>query len=101
MGEIKSVKNNNIYIDNLYNDYNIKENDPIHKLNIHTSKIVCLSVLNDGRLVSGSSDKLIVIYNEITYQPDIIIKEHIDRVNYIIQLSTGIFVSCSFDKKLA
>ena len=49
MGELKSVKNNNIYIDNLYNDYNIKENDPIHKLNIHTDYVWCLTILNDER----------------------------------------------------
>ena len=53
---------------------------------------------NDGRLVSGSNDKSIIIYNKETYKPDIIIKEHSDIVEYIIQLSSGILASCSSDK---
>ena len=40
--------------------------------------------LNDGRLVSGSYDKSIIIYNKNTYQPDIIIKDHEDRINCIV-----------------
>ena len=53
--------------------------------------------MNDGRLVSCSSDGSIIIYNKETYKPDIIIKEHSDTVTYIIQLSSGILASCSYD----
>ena len=93
-------KKNNTPNYDLYNDFNIKLKNPIHKLNIHTSKIVCLSVLNDGRLVSGSNDYSIIIYNKITYRPDIIIKEHSGGVNCITQLNSGILVSCSDDKTI-
>ena len=60
------------------------------QLNIHTSTVLCLAVLNDGRLVSGACDNSIIIYNKTTYQPDIIIKEHNDGITYITQLSSGI-----------
>jgi len=86
--------------DNLYDDYNIENRNPIHKLTNHTDYIVCLCILSDGRLVSGSNDKSIIIYNKQTYQPDLIIKEHNNRINCIIQLSSGELVSCSNDKTI-
>ena len=80
------------------NNFNIKLKEPIHILNNHKDKVTCLSILKDGRLVSGSNDKSIIIYNKITYQPDLIIKEHNDDINYITTLSSGILTSCSYDK---
>ena len=89
---LKEINNNN-----LYNNYNIELKNPIHILNDHTDSVRCLTVMNDGRLVSGSNDKSIIIYNKETYKPDIIIKEHSGAVKYIIQLSSGILASCSND----
>ena len=86
--------------DNLYDDYKIEMKNPIHKLTNHTDYIICLCVLDDGRLVSGSYDKSIIIYNKITYQPDIIIKEHNSDICCIIQLSSGILASCSCDNTI-
>ena len=72
--------------DNLYNDFNIELKEPIHELNYHTNWVKCLTVMNDGRLVScsGSGDRSIIIYNKETYKPDLIIKEHNNSVKYII-----------------
>ena len=56
--------------------------------------------MTDGRLVSGSDDKSIIIYNKTTYKPDIIIKEHKDYITCITKLSSGILASCSFDKTI-
>jgi WD40 repeat protein len=39
--------------------------------------------MNDGRLVSGSWDKSIIIYNKESYKPQLIIKEHNNNVNSI------------------
>ena len=85
---------------NLYDDYKIEMKNPIHKLTNHTACVYCLCLLNDGRLVSGSGDKSIIIYDKNTYQPDLIIKEHNNKVTCIIQLSSGIVVSCSEDKTI-
>ena len=85
---------------NNLNDYNISLKNPIHSLNYHTSSIYCLSILNDGRLISGSYDSSIIIYNKIAYRPDLIINEHKDLVTRIIQLSSGILVTCSSDKTI-
>ena len=74
--------------------------EPIHKLQVHTSCVYCLSILDDGRLVSGSYDNSIIIYNKTTYQPDIIIKEHTNYVYCIITLSSGLLASCSEDKTI-
>ena len=92
--------NNQINNNNLYNDFNIELKNPIHKLNFHTSCVFCLTIMNDGRLVSGSTDKSIIIYNKETYKPDLIIKEHSDDINCIIQLSSGILASCSSDHSI-
>ena len=56
--------------------------------------------MKDGRLVSGSADKSIIIYNKKTYQPDLIIKEHNYGVASITQLSSGILASCSADNTI-
>ena len=85
---------------NLYDDYKIEKKNPIHKLTNHSGVVYCLCVLKDGRLVSGSGDNSIIIYNKNTYQPDIIIKEHNYSVLCITQLSSGILASCSRDNKL-
>ena len=57
----------------LYKDFNIKNKEPIYKLNFHNNYVICLIVLNDGRLVSSAKDKSIIIYNKKTFQPDLII----------------------------
>jgi len=90
----------NLKTDNLYDDFDIKLKDPLHMLNTHTGDIRCLIVLNDGRLASCSGDNTIVIYNKLTYNPDLIIKEHNNSVNRIIQLSSGILASCSHDNTI-
>ena len=69
-------------------------------MNYHKGWVLCLSILNDGRLISGSADKSIIIYNKTTYQPDLIINEHKDPINCIIQLSSGILATCSNDKTI-
>ena len=87
-------------IDNLYDDYNIANKNPIHKLANHTSYVNCLCLLNYGRLVSGSSDCLIIVYNKSTYQPDLTIKEHKGSINCVAQLSSGLLASCSGDNTI-
>ena len=100
-GKLNDKINNQINNNNLYsNDFNIGLKEPIHILKYHTNFVNCLTVMNDGRLVSGSDDKSIIIYNKETYKPDIIIKEHSDAVRYIIQLSSGILASCSWDNSI-
>jgi len=93
----KEIKNDN---NNLYNNFDIKLKEPIHILNNHTSYINFLTILKDGRLVSGSSDQSIIIYNKETYKPDLTIKEHNDDVFYIITLISGILASCSCDETI-
>ena len=90
--------NNQINNNNLYNGFNIELKDPIHEY--HIDNLKCLNIMNDGRLVSGSDDKSIIIYNKETFKPDLIIKEHDGPVNYITQLSSGILASCSDDKSI-
>jgi len=94
--------NNNNLDNNLYNinNFNISLKNSIHILNYHKNWILFLSILNDGRLISGSADNSIIIYNKITYQTDLMIEEHKDSVNCIIQLSSGILATCSKDKTI-
>ena len=73
---------------------------PIYELNFHTSYVLELIMLKDGRIASASYDKSIIIYNKTTFKPDLIIKEHKGPVYCIIQLSSGILASCSDDKTI-
>ena len=81
----------------LYNNFLINTKNIFHKLKYHTNSVYCLTVMNDGRLVSGSADCSIIIYNKISYNPDLIIKEHKGYICCIIQLRSGILASCSSD----
>ena len=49
-------------------------------------------------LCQVQENKSIIIYNNTTYQPDLIIKEHTGNIYCIIQLSSGVLASCSSDK---
>ena len=98
--ENKLNKNKSNSKNNLYNNFNINLKEPIHILTNHKKNVRSLSILKDGRLASGSDDASIIIYNKITYQPDLIIKEHYDWINYITTLSSGILASCSSDKTI-
>ena len=69
-------------------------------LDYHKNNVNCLAILDDGRLVSGSLDNNIIIYNKMTYEPDIKIKEHEGSVYYLTKLSNGILASCSQDKSI-
>ena len=81
-------------------NYDIKSKKPIQTLNNHTGNVWCLTFMKDGRLVSGSEDTSIIIYNKITYQPDLVIKQHIGPVYCIVQLSSGLLASCSKDNTI-
>jgi len=85
---------------NLYKDFKIGLKEPIYNLNYHTGNVLILTVLNDGRLVSGARDNSIIIYNNSTYKPDLIIKEHKGGIFCISQLSSGCLASCSEDKTI-
>ena len=104
-GQLKE-KTNNFNNNNLDNslinidNFNISLKYPIYTLNYHKDSIFCLSILNDGRLISGSADNSIIIYNKTTFEPDLIINEHKGPVNCIIELSSGILVSCSRDNTI-
>ena len=70
------------------------------KCKYHADAISCSTVLNDGRIAICSHDKSIVIYNNKTFKPDLIICEHNNSVNYILQLSSGMLASCSDDSTI-
>jgi len=91
-----SENNNN----NFYNNFNIKLKEPIHKLQYHTSWILCSIILKDGRFATGSLDKSIIIYNNKTFKSELTIKEHNGYIYCLTQLSSGILASCSGDKTI-
>ena len=99
LGEIIIIKEKELKND-LYNNFDIKNKNPIHVLKNHTRFVWCMIILKDGRLASCSRDSSIIIYNKETYKPDLIIKEHNDAVCCIIQLNSGLLASCSMDKTI-
>ena len=88
--EIKKIQNNNLH-------YNI---DFQFTLKYHELDIFSCIVLNDGRFATGSRDQSIIIYNNKTFKPDLIIKEHRAGISHLLQLSSGMLASCSSDKTI-
>ena len=97
---IGEITINDEAINNKYNDFDINTKNPLYQLNNHSKAIICLILMKDGRLVSGSNDNSIMIYNKISYTPDLVIKEHDNPVLCIIQLSSGVLASSSEDKTI-
>ena len=81
----------------LYNNFDIKNKKRFLKIKYHKKSIYCSTLLNDGRFATCSYDKSIIIYNKITFKPDITINEHTGSVNYILALKSGLLASCSND----
>ena len=84
----------------MYDNFNIESKNIIKNIKAHNDCVLCLTIMNDGRLVSGAVDGTIVIHDKKEYTPDLIIKEHKGCVNYIINLSSGLLASCSDDKTI-
>ena len=77
---------------------NLQNLNNILTLNTHSSFITILKKLSDNRLLSSSIDSIIIIYNKITFKPEIIIKEHKNTIYYIELLKKKNFIaSCSKD----
>ena len=80
---------------------NLKNITTFKTLNYHTSFIMCLLILNDGRLASSSDDGSIIIYDKETFNPQCEIKEFEYAVNNIIQLSyNNYLISSCADKTI-
>ena len=95
--EVDKIDTDKIKKEYLYEKFDIKSKNPLYKLSNHKGIVFCLTVMNDGRLVSGSADNSIIIYNKTTYKPEIVIKEYKSSVCCVTQLSSGILASCSGD----
>ena len=98
--EIKTLGEIKIKKEDIFENYKIESKNPIYTLNNHTRNVLCLTIINDGRLVSGARDCLIIIYNKETYKPDLIINEHKRAICCLLQLSSGLLASCSEDNTI-
>lgn len=74
MNEIKNINDSFLY--NTKYQFSLKNFVYKKKLSQHNNIINTLCILKDGRLVSGSEDKTIIIWNEQLTKPEIIIKEN-------------------------
>ena len=58
-------------------------------ISFHLSTITCLIQLKDGRLVSGSKDKRIIIYVKNLFIKAFEINEHSNDISSLLQLNTS------------
>ena len=72
----------------------------MNSLYYHTGPVLSLTVLNDGRLASCSTDSSINIYNTSDYKLKFTIRGHTDGVSYISQLEDGRLISASYDQTI-
>ena len=99
----KIYKEGNKYIQLLKVLQNIKSNsfnNNFKNLNYHTKSINHIHQLNDGRLISCSSDSSLNIYNNNSYELQLSIKEHSDCIRSFTQLNDERIITCSSDKTM-
>ena len=95
---INNFNNNNNINSNLPKSINLSKITEIKKIHEHSNYITALVILSDGRLVSGSYDKSINIYNKETYNLEIKIKNaHEFEVSSFEILPENILISASYD----
>ena len=97
--DIKKSENNNNNTDNNY-DIKLKGLKLKLILKFHMGSIFCSALLKDGRFATGSSDASIIIFNNNTFKPDLIINEHCRAAKCLIQLKSGILASCFTDETI-
>ena len=69
-------------------------------INNHTSVILHLAELKDGRLISSSCDYTLNIYKKNTFELQLSIKEHSGNVRFFDQLKNDKIITCSDDKTI-
>jgi len=70
-------------------------------LSIKSNLIICLKLLNDKRLAISTLEYSIFIFNKITYEIDINIKNYQNKpFFYFNQLSNNNLITCSSDEKI-
>ena len=99
----EAYKKGNKYISLLQNLQNIKSNsfnNNFKTLTNHTKFISHLHTLNDGRLISCSSDSTLNIYKNNSYDLQLSIKEHSNCIHSFTQINDGRIITCSADKTM-
>jgi WD40 repeat protein len=69
-------------------------------LYFHKESVFCLCVLNDKRILSSSNDCSIRIFNQISFECDLIINENNEGVIYVFQLNDNSILSCSYNNEI-
>ena len=91
-----NVMTNPYFTENKKNHISLKKKT----LNYHHNWIYHLYQLNDGRLISCSSDGTLNIYKKDSFDLEITIKEHFCSIRYFTQLIDGRIITCSDDKTM-
>ena len=75
--------------------FKIENMKNIKTLNNNEECIVCLKTLDDGRLAAADTKSNLIIYNNETFKPDIIIKNNLKQLWNFTQLKNK-NIACSF-----
>ncbi len=101
----QNVTDINLMFEKIYEDNKINKEIKIEQLtNVKTFKshseyISNLIILSDERIASCSLDSYIKIYNNITFEEEISIKEN-SYVDWIEQIKNGMLISCPRDNTI-
>ena len=86
---------------NFKNSKDFKSIKFIKVLKSHTEPVTHIACLQDGRVASCSQDKNLIIYDNINFEPQIIMNNiHSARIFSFIQLEDGKVLTCSEDKTM-
>ena len=79
----------------IFKDFKIENINNVKTINYNKGQIYCIKTLIDGRLAAGDSESNLIIYNNATFNPDIIIQNNLGQLYNFIQLKNNNIV-CSF-----
>jgi WD40 repeat protein len=95
---LNNEDNNEISIS--LSEQEFKKLKEIQSIKSHDSIINCVSIFPSGKIISASSDKSIIIYNEIVQVIQKIPSAHRGNIFYIDIKDEYNFMSCSLDKTI-
>jgi WD40 repeat protein len=82
------------------NDVDVEEGTCLSTLRGHTGHVLCVLQLSNGRLVSGSYDSTLIIWDVSSGTCLSTLRGHTARVTCVLQLSDGRLVSGNWDNTL-
>ena len=80
----------------IFKDFKFENMNNYKTLNNNKELVYCLQILDDKRLAASDSESNLIIYNKVSFNPDITIQNNCSALNHFIQLKNKNIASIFF-----